>query len=137
MVNQHGKAFEDKLRRAAKRLGWYVLRLPTPTSYYTLRMPADFVLFTPKTTILAECKATRQTKLKPSSIRQYDKLQEFAAHKTQGIAVVIADFIDSYGLHSYCYTTADEMDSVVLKKEDGTEFLLDLLLKIEKEAICK
>lgn len=139
MNNQHGKAFEDKLRRTAKGLGWYVLRLPTPTSYYTLRMPGDFIVFTPLTTLLIECKATKHDKYKPSSMRQYDKFKEFASYKTQGQAVVLVDFVDGFGDHSYTYCDADHIDGVTLKSEEGTGNLKSLLQEIEKEAyfLCR
>lgn len=134
MNNPHGKAFEDKLRRTAKSLGWYALRLPTPTSYYTLRMPGDFILFTPKTTLLVECKATKHKKYRPSSMRQYDKFKEFAQCDTQGRAVLLVDFIDDLGEHLYSYCDQDDIDGPALVSQQGVASLKDLLQKIEQEA---
>ena len=137
MNNSHGKAFEDRLRKTARMLGWYVLRLPTPVSYYTLRMPGDFILFTPNTTLLIECKATKHDKYKPASMRQYDKFKEFNIYKTQGNAAVIVDFIDSFGEHTYSHCLAADVDTKVLTAEESCNSLRDVLLSIEVVTVCK
>ena len=137
MINSHGKAFEDKIRRVAKSLDWYILRLPTPSGYYTMRQPGDFIFFTPTTTLIVECKATKDKKYNAKGMRQLDKFQEFRNHTTQGSAVLIVDFVDEYSMHVYSYAFPEGIEDRVLTLDSSIKDLKELLLKVEKESANK